>query len=257
GYGQTGPDWDRPVPGLIVQGMSGVMNSNGDASKGWAALPDLLAGLYAVQGILLALMARERTGRGQWVDISMLDGMISFLPYEAGLYFQTGRANGSRGSAHPALCPCEAFRASDGFFNLAVCSEKTWAAFCDAIERPDLLKDPRFKTNVERVQNRTELNKIVERIFAKKTKDEWLRSFEEKGVAAGPIYSLDQTMDQPQVKARDMLMCFPHKRADKIKLLGVPVKLSETPGIPQGSPPLLGEHTQEIFQSFGEEPPSY
>jgi formyl-CoA transferase/CoA:oxalate CoA-transferase len=257
GYGQTGPDRDRPGYDLVAQGLSGFMDltgpEEGDPHKVGTSVADLVAGLYAVQGILLALLARERTGKGQWVDVSLLDGLISLLTYQAGIFFASGKPPRRLGNRHPTICPYESFRASDGHFNLAVGNDKLWAEFCRAVERPDLQEDARFKTNADRVQHRDALTPLLEKLFAKRTQEEWIRLFDEHGVPAGPIYSLQKVFANPQVEARGMALTTEHKKAGKIRLLGLPVKLSETPGQPQGAPPLLGEHNEEIFRRFGDD----
>jgi crotonobetainyl-CoA:carnitine CoA-transferase CaiB-like acyl-CoA transferase len=260
GYGQTGPEKDRPGYDLVAQGLSGVMDvtgpAGGDPHKVGTSVADLVAGLYAVQGVLLAVIARERTGKGQMVDVALLDGLISLLTYQAGIFFASGQSPRRRGNQHPTICPYETFRASDGYFNVAVGSERLWETFCGAIEKAELAKDPRFKSNADRVQNRAELTEALEKLFAKRPQADWLALFDRHGVPAGPIYSVGQALGQPQALARAMVLGAEHKKAGKIRMLGIPVKLSETPGLPQGAPPTLGEHTEEIFRRFGDEPPA-
>jgi crotonobetainyl-CoA:carnitine CoA-transferase CaiB-like acyl-CoA transferase len=260
GYGQTGPEKDRPGYDLVAQGLSGVMDvtgpAGGDPHKVGTSVADLVAGLYAVQGVLLAVIARERTGKGQMVDVALLDGLISLLTYQAGIFFASGQSPRRRGNQHPTICPYETFRASDGYFNVAVGSERLWETFCGAIEKAELAKDPRFKSNADRVQNRAELTEALEKLFAKRPQADWLALFDRHGVPAGPIYSVGQALGQPQALARAMVLGAEHKKAGKIRMLGIPVKLSETPGLPQGAPPTLDEHTEEIFRRFGDEPPA-
>jgi crotonobetainyl-CoA:carnitine CoA-transferase CaiB-like acyl-CoA transferase len=257
GYGQTGPEQNRHGDDLVTQGLSGMMDLTGSPEgapyKVGTSLAALVAGLYAVQGILLALIARDRTGKGQSVDVSLLDGQISLLTYQAGIYFATGKAPTRRGNEHPTLCPYETFKAQDGYINIAVCNDKLWKEFCNIVGRTDLVEQNKFKTNSDRVQNRLELVTILEKIICQKPVNEWLVRFEEKGIPAGPILSLDKVLSQPQVMAREMLVETNHPKAGKIKMLGNPVKLSETPCDLTAPPPLLGEHTDEIIQKYADE----
>ncbi|HOW28160.1 MAG TPA: CoA transferase [Elusimicrobiota bacterium] len=256
GYGQTGPFKDKPGYDLVAQGMSGVMaltgETDGSPFKVGTSIADLVAGLYAMQGILLALVARERTGKGQRVDVSLLDGLVSLLSYQAGIYFATGQAPTRRGNQHPTICPYETLKASDGYFNVAVGNEKLWALFCKLIGEEALASDDRFKTNSDRVKNRPALLKILDGVLIKKKVQEWMTLFDKNGIPGGPILPLNEALTHPHVLAREMVLEGDHKKAGKIKMLGVPVKLSDTPARPDGVPPLLGEHTDEIFKKYSD-----
>lgn len=252
GYGHTGPWADRPGYDLAVQGQSGIMSLTGDPAgppyKTGTSLADLTAGLYATLGILLALQARHRTGRGQKVDVSLLDGQVSFLTYQAGIYFGTGKTPLRKGNQHPTIVPYETFKARDRYFNLAVGNDRLWAQFCDLLGRPDLKE--KFPTNPQRVEQHDKLLPILQDIFAGKTADEWLALLEKAGIPCGPIYSVAEVLEHPQVRAREMVVERPHPKLGKVRMTGVPIKLSETPGEAGAAPPLLGQHTEEILREL-------
>ena len=261
GFGQTGPEKFRPGYDLVVQGMGGIMDLTGDPNqppmKVGISQADLLSGIYAVQGILLALLAREKTGKGQKIDVSMLDGQVSLLTFQAGIYFTTGKTPKRKGNQHPTICPYETFETSDGYINIAIGNDKLWIQFCTLLNKisPDLFpanisSDPKFAANPERVQNRNELFPIINKIISQKTTDAWLKIFDEKGIPAGPILSLDKVLNHPQVLAREMVTEVKHPKTGKLKLTGIPVKLSETAGAIRTPPPLLGEHTEDVLKNI-------
>jgi crotonobetainyl-CoA:carnitine CoA-transferase CaiB-like acyl-CoA transferase len=253
GYGHTGPWADRPGYDLAVQGQSGIMSLTGDPDgppyKTGTSLADITAGIYATLGILLALQARQRTGRGQKVDVSLLDGQVSFLTYQAGIYFGTGKTPMRKGNQHPTIVPYETFKARDRYFNLAIGNDRLWVQFCDLLGRQELQE--KFPTNPVRVEKHDELYPVLQEIFAGKTADEWLAIFEKAGLPCGPIYSVAEALEHPQVKAREMVIERPHPKLGKVKLTGVPIKLSETPGEAGPAPPLHGQHTEEILRELG------
>jgi crotonobetainyl-CoA:carnitine CoA-transferase CaiB-like acyl-CoA transferase len=253
GYGHTGPWADRPGYDLAVQGQSGIMSLTGDPNgppyKTGTSLADITAGIYATMGILLALQARHRTGRGQKVDVSLLDGQVSFLTYQAGIYFGTGKTPTRKGNQHPTIVPYETFKARDRYFNLAVGNDRLWAQFCDLLSRQDLKE--KFPTNPVRVERHDELFPVLQDIFAGKTADEWLALFEKAGIPCGPIYSVAEVLEHPQIRAREMVVERPHPKLGKVKMTGVPVKLSDTPGEAGAAPPLHGQHTEEILRELG------
>ena len=201
------------------------------------AVADICAGMFAAYAVLAALRARDRTGRGQWVDASMLDGQVAWMTYMAANYFATGSDPERVGSAHMNLVPYQPFRTRDGFVNVAVGSEGLWQRFCDALELP-LVADPRFATNADRVAHRRELLDLLEPIFATRTTAEWVSRLLERGVPAGPISRMHEVMEDPQVLARGMVVEVDHPRAGRIRVNGVPVKLSETPGDVRTPPPV-------------------
>ncbi|MBA7604441.1 Acetyl-CoA:oxalate CoA-transferase [subsurface metagenome] len=251
GFGQTGPEKRRPGYDLSIQGMGGIMSLTGDPSgppyKVGTSIADILAGIYTCQGILLALIARSKTGKGQLVDISLLDCQVSLLTYQAGIYFATGSVPRRIGNQHPTICPYETFKASDGYINIAVGNNKLWHKFCDLLGLDETENDPRFSSNPKRVENRDELFTIIEKIISAKKSTEWLKLFDEEEIPAGPILTVDKTVNHPQVQAREMVADITHPKAGQIKLTGIPVKLSDTPGSIENPPPLLGQHTDEIL----------
>ncbi|HUK83423.1 MAG TPA: CoA transferase, partial [Verrucomicrobiae bacterium] len=255
GYGHTGPWADRPGYDLAVQGQSGIMSLTGDPGgspyKTGTSLADVTAGIYATLGILLALQARQSTGRGQKVDVSLLDGQVSLLTYQAGIYFGTGESPTRKGNQHPTIVPYETFKAGDRYFNLAVGNDRLWQQFCDLLDRPDLKMHEKFATNPLRVSNHDELFPILQAIFSEKSAEEWLALFDKAGIPSGPIYTVAEVLNHPQVRARDMVVERPHPKLGKVKMTGVPIKLSETPGEAGTAPPLLGQHTEELLRELG------
>jgi crotonobetainyl-CoA:carnitine CoA-transferase CaiB-like acyl-CoA transferase len=255
GYGHTGPWAERPGYDLAIQGQSGIMSLTGDLDgapyKTGTSLADITAGIYATLGILLALQARQRTGKGQKVDVSLLDGQVSFLTYQAGIYFGTGKSPSRKGNQHPTIVPYETFKASDRYFNLAVGNDRLWGQFCDLLGQPDLKTHEKFATNPKRVENHEHLYPVLQKIFAEKTADEWLAFFEKNGIPCGPIFSVGEVLEHPQVRAREMVIERPHPKLKSVKMTGVPVKLSDTPGIAGNAPPLLGQDTLSVLRELG------
>jgi crotonobetainyl-CoA:carnitine CoA-transferase CaiB-like acyl-CoA transferase len=255
GFGQTGPYSGRPGFDQVGQGMSGFMSITGQEPTGptraGIALADLYCAMTACRGILYALVARERTGRGQDVYVSILDAMVSLLTWSAGMYFETGIPPGVAGNHHPLSSPFGVYQAKDGPFNLCAGNEAIWRRLCDAIGRPDLPRDPRFATNNDRVANRAALNPILTEVFRSRTAAEWVQYLNEKGVACGPIYDLAEVFHDPQVLHNQMLVQRPHPVHGTVNLIGIPIKLSETPGDIRLAPPLLGEHADAVLQEAG------
>jgi formyl-CoA transferase/CoA:oxalate CoA-transferase len=255
GFGQDGPYRERVAYDLILQGMGGLMGTTGEEGgspvKVGVAVTDIAAGMFAAYGVLVALRARDRTGRGQLVDASMLDSQVAWMTYQAGYYFATRENPRRLGSAHPSLVPYQAFRTRDGYVNVAVGSESIWARFVQVIGAPELAEDPRFRTNPERVRHRDVLLPLLEPIFERKSTAEWSAAFEAAGVPAGPIYLLSDLFSDPQVRHRNLVVEMDHPKAGRIMQTGIPIKLSETPGGLVSPPPLLGEHTDGILTELG------
>ncbi len=257
GFGQDGPLRERVAYDLIVQGMGGLMGMTGEEGgppvKVGVAITDICAGMFAAFGIMAALRVRDRTGAGQWVDAAMLDGQIAWLTSQAGAFFATGENPRRLGSAHPSIVPYQAFRAADGYLNVAVGSEAIWERFCTALGRPDLASDLRFRTNPDRVHHRDALVELLQGIFAAKPTAHWRSVLDEAGVPNGPIYLLSDLFNDPQAKHRDMVVEVDHPRLGRLRQTGLPVRLRETPGSIRTPPPLLGEHTETILGELGYE----
>ena len=255
GFGSTGPYSHRPGFDQVGQGTSGFMSITGQEPTGptraGIALADLTCATTACRGILLALLARERTGRGQEVHVAIVDAMVALLTWSAGMYFETGTPPGVAGNHHPLASPFGVYFAKDGPFNLCSGNEVMWERLCEALGHPELLQDPRFRTNNDRVAHREELNPILNAAFQARTRAEWVAFLNEREVACGPIYNLAEVFQDPQILHQQMLVEMPHPVHGRVKLLGMPVKLSETPGAFRLAPPLLGEHTDEVLRELG------
>jgi crotonobetainyl-CoA:carnitine CoA-transferase CaiB-like acyl-CoA transferase len=251
GFGHSGPLRERAGYDAVLQGEAGIMSLTGppDACgyKVGVAIADLAAGLFAAQGTLLALYARERTGRGQHVDIAMLDSVAALLTYQAGIYFVTGAPPERHGNAHPTVAPYETFQVADGEVVLAAGNDELWRRFCRVAGLDTYAGDPRFATNRDRVRNYGVLRPIVADAFLKRTRAEWLEVLNDAGIPAGPVRNLQEVLTDEQLLAREMVHVLQHSSAGPVQVLGVPVKLSATPGAVRRAPPALGEHTEEIL----------
>ncbi len=255
GFGQTGPYRDRPGYDVIAQGESGMMDltgfPDGPPAKLGASLADVVAGLYAFNGICLALLARHKTGRGQLVDVSLLDGMVSTLTYHALIYLSTGRSPKRAGTRHPSIVPYECFQAKDGFVNIAVTNQKQWENFCQILGFAELAHDERFESMKARLANYSELRPRIEQIVAKQTRAEIIAAMAEVGIPAGPINSVAEILEDPHIHARQMVAELTHPEYGPLKVLGIPVKLSETPGAVEKAPPKFGEHNPDVLKMIG------
>lgn len=257
-YGLDGPMAATPGYDLIVQGVGGIMSVTGEADgrplKVGVAEADIIGGLISAFTILAALFERDCPGgtphrsEGRHLDVSLLDGQISLLGYHLVNYLLTGRAPRPAGNALPYIVPYQAFRTATFEINVAVNNDRLWQSFCQAIERDDLARDPRFATNPQRVRERETLIPILEAAFLQRGGGEWLERLQGRGVPCGPINSMDRVADDPQVRARDMLMEIEHPLG-KIAVPGVPWRLErDTAGEPPLPPPMLGQHTSEVLR---------
>jgi crotonobetainyl-CoA:carnitine CoA-transferase CaiB-like acyl-CoA transferase len=255
GFGQTGPYAKKPGYDVIAQGMGGLMGVTGEPGRAPVkvgySIADVGAGMWAAFGIMNALWARQRTGVGQWVDASLIETMISWQTYIAGNYFASNENPKPMGGAHPNIVPYQVFEASDGYFNLAVGNDSLWKTFCTAMELTELIDHPDYATNSKRIENRDKLIPYLEEIFKKKTVKDWVDLMDKVQVPAGPVYTIAEVYQDPHVLAREMLVEVDHPTAGKVKMTGIPVKLSGTPGTIETPPPLLGEHTEEILTGLG------
>ena len=253
GYGQTGPHAHLPGYDAVIQGEAGIMDMtgfpDGEPTRVGVAITDYLAGLYAMQGILLALMDRERSGEGQHVDIALFDAMLSVMRLPLGMLLATGANPTRAGNDHLSIAPYEPLHAKDGSIIVAVANPRLWRRFCDAIERPELYDDPRFTSNSDRVANRHILKQELEAIFARHTVDELTARLRAQNIPCGRVRSLREALDHPQVAARGTLMA-QRRPEGVVETLAPVVKLSRTPADVRLPPPALGEHTKEILEQL-------
>ncbi|MEX0801607.1 MAG: CaiB/BaiF CoA-transferase family protein [Dehalococcoidia bacterium] len=256
GFGQTGPDRLRPALDIVVQGMGGIMSITGEPGgppvRPGISLGDIAAGLYTAIGILTALHERESSGRGQMVDISMLDCQVAIQENAFMRYFATGETPGPIGTRHPAATPFQAFPTKDGWIVLALSwgVPNQWELLCATIGRADLIDDPRFDTPGLRTEHHADLEPALNEALRQRTTGEWLREFDAIGLPCGPLNDIPQAAEHPQVKARGMLVDVEHPSGFSLKVADTPVKLSRTPGGIHGPPPALGEHTDEVLRSL-------
>ena len=255
GYGQTGPSADLPGYDAVAQAVSGMMSVTGEPDgepvRSGTSSADVGAGMWAVIGILAALHARETSGQGQLVDVSLLDGQLAWLTYVAGKYFATGVTPGRHGSAHESLTPYQVFPTADAPLMVAVGSDGLWRRFTSATGLDELADDPRYATNPDRVRNRDTLIPLITETLAVKGCAEWTDLLNAAGVPAGPVNTVPAALAQPQVAAREMVVEVEHPVAGTLKMLGSPLKLSAQPTSIRRPPPVLGEHTDEILAEAG------
>ena len=254
GFGQTGPYSTRGAYDMIIQAMGGIVSITGEPGRPpvrvGASIGDMTAAMYTVIGILSALHHRERTGEGQLVDVAMLDCQVAILENAIARYLSTGQVPQPLGSRHPSFTPFETFETQDGYVVLAIGNNNLWAKFCSEIECPRLIDDERFKTNALRTEHYDELRPILANIMKKRTTDQWVEEMEKVGIPCGPINTIDKVVQQPQVQAREMIVEVEHQIAGKVKMAGVPIKLSDTPGKIEDPAPDLGEHTSEVLSGL-------
>jgi crotonobetainyl-CoA:carnitine CoA-transferase CaiB-like acyl-CoA transferase len=258
GYGHSGPKAGAPGYDVIAQGESGTMSLTGDPGGEPMRFPtpmaDMTTGLYATIGILAALQARHQTGKGQLLDLSLLESQVSWLTNLVPAYLLTGQDPRRIGNAHPMLVPYRAYQARDKAFNVGVGTDNLWQRFCQAIGRPDLEQDQRFTKNGDRVRNRADLEPILDAHFAEKDAEEWLESLKAVRVPCGPVNSLPEILADEHFLARGGLVKLAHPRVGDLAMLANPIHLSETPPVYERHPPLLGEHTREILGELGYTP---
>ena len=252
GFGQSGPRRREPGYDAVMQGEGGLMSitgaEDGPAYRLGVAIVDVVSGMFAAYGVAVALLARERTGRGQLVDVGMLDAAAAVLTYQAGSYFATGRAPGRLGNRHPSIAPYESLEAADGELVVAAGNDQLWRALCGVLGLGALADDPRFRTNADRVAARGALRPLlVERLRTRPVAD-WLTQLKAAGVPCGGVRDLEQVFSDPQIVERAMVVALDHPIAGAIRQLGVPVKLDGTPGMVRTPPPALGQHTDAVLR---------
>ena len=254
GFGQTGPLHDKPGYDFMIQAMGGLMSITGEPEgepmKVGVAVADLFAGQNAVIAILAALQARTQTGRGQHLDISLFDSQIGMLANVASNYLISGSLPKRYGNAHANIVPYQSFQASDAWIVIAVGNDKQFARLCEMIGKSELAQDSRFVINPGRVEHRDELITLLKPIFLEKTASEWLSALDGAGIPCGRINTLDKVFAEPQVEAREMLIHTEHPEIGDLRLVGSPLKFSDTPVDYKLPPPRLGEHTEEILREL-------
>ncbi|MDW7740116.1 MAG: CoA transferase [Bacillota bacterium] len=255
GYGHNSPYREKPSFDVMIQGEAGLMSitgfPDGPPQRVGVAIADILGGFHAVEGILLSLLVHRKTGKGQFIDVSLMDSIIAILTYQAGNFLATGQAPQRVGNRHPMITPYENFETKDGYVIFAVGNQRLWESFVKVLNRTDLNGDPRFSDMKGRNQHPAELKEILEEITRQKTTEEWVNIMEQAGVPCGRIRTIDQVLTDPHVEVREMVIEKEHPTAGMIKLTGVPTKLSLTPGEVYLAPPTLGQHTREILAGMG------
>ncbi len=250
-FGNTGPYRDRPGYDLIVQAMSGGMSITGEpgGSPVRAGIPlgDLVGGLLAVHGVLAAYIHRQKTGEGQRIEVSLLDGQVYLLTYVAQYYFHSGNIPGPIGSGHQSLVPYQAFKTKDIYIVIVAHQDHHFKALCEAIGKPEWAQDPRFATRKARLENKSILIPMMEEYLQTRPGDEWLELIHKAGVPAGPINTIDRVLSDPQVLAREMIKEIEGPHGERIKIIGHPLKMEKTPVEIFTRPPFLGEHTREVL----------
>lgn len=258
-YGQGGPYRDRPGYDMVLSAVGGLMwitgERDGPPCKVGVAITDVLTGVYASGAITSALLWRERSGQGQYLDISLLDAQVSGLANIASNYLVAGKEAQRWGTAHESIVPYQVFQTKDRPISIAAANQKLWINFCKVIGKEEWLNDPRFESNPKRVENRGVLLPLIEELFALKTCDEWMELLVSAAVPCGPVNDMEHLFADPQVRHRDMVAEVPHPTIGTLRLAGIPIKYSETPGSIRLHPPLLGQHTDEVLKQVLDCPP--
>jgi len=258
GFGQTGPYREHPGYDFMIQGMGGMMSVTGEPDgapgggpqRAGVPIADIITGMYASIAVCAALAHRAQSGKGQHLDLALLDSQIALLAYQNTNYFATGKPPRRIGNLHPNIVPYQPFRASDGEVILACGNDNLYRKFCDAAGCPQLALDPRFATNGKRVENRAELTRLLGEIFRQRTKKEWVELLEAAGVPNGPINDIAQVFAEPQVVARGVKIEVAHPAAGKLPMVASPMRFSGTPLEHKTPPPLLGQHTEEVLSAL-------
>jgi formyl-CoA transferase len=255
GYGQTGPDAAKGGFDLVAQGVSGLMSITGEPGgppvKIGVPVTDLGAALFALGAILAALYHRTRTGRGQYIDTSLVDAGVAMSVWEATEYFGGQTVPGPMGTAHRMSAPYQAVRCADGYITLAAANDRLFQRLCQLLDRPEWLNDPRYASDTARVRNREPLARAIEEVTVQRPRIHWIRLFESNGLPCGPINNYEQVFADPQIRARGLVVDTDHPRLGKIRALGAPVKMSLTPAVVGRRAPLLGEHTEDVLRELG------
>ena len=255
GYGQTGPRRHEPGYDAVMQAEGGLMSITGERDgppyRLGVAITDIVSGLFAAQGVLAALLARATTGRGQRVDIGMLDATTALLTYQAGAYFVSGEVPMRMGNRHPTITPYESYETADGDLVIAGGNDDIWRRLCKALGLDELPDDPRFLTNKDRVAHRSDLRPIFDRVIKTRSRAEWVERLMKAGVPCGSVREISEVLADPQIAARGMVAEVDHPTVGKARVIGSPLKLSETPSSVRTAPPTLGQHTDAVLTEIG------
>lgn len=254
-FGQTGPWRERSGYDLLIQGMSGIMSVTGEEGRQPAkvGLPmtDLITAMWAAFGTMTALYNRERTGEGEYIDLGMLEATLPWLTKQAGMAF-AGEETKRMGTKDPVLAPYQTFETKDGYLNVCILNEKLWGELCEALDRPDLLEDERFELNADRVEHADELEAEIERTLGQRTTEEWIEIIaEDAGVPAGPVYEVEEALNNPQIDARGTVTEIEHPELGEIPVIEHPLRYDRAESGFDLPPPLLGEHNREVFRDLG------
>ncbi|MGH7389060.1 MAG: CaiB/BaiF CoA transferase family protein [Candidatus Rokuibacteriota bacterium] len=254
GFGQTGPYAERPGYDQIAQGMGGLMSVTGLPGQGpvrvGIPVADLTSGLFLAQGILVALIEREKSGRGQWVHTSLLQAMVTMLDFQAARWLVDGEIPPQAGNDHPTGIPTGVFTTADGHINIAASGQVMYRRLCEAIGAPELIDDPRFKTLADRSKNRKAMNAALDQVLVSRTSAEWIELLNKAGVPTGPIYNVKQVFEDPHVKTLGLAQPVSHAERGEIRVQGLPATLSRTPGSIRQPAPTHGEHTDEVLREL-------
>lgn len=254
GYGYTGPYRYLPGYDFIIQAQGGLMSitgpEGGEPYKVGVAIADITAGLFACNAILAALFEHQRSGKGQRIDISLLDSQVAWLANVGSNYLISGEKPIRYGNAHPNIVPYQTFKASDGYFALGIGNDNQWRQFCEKAGKKEWAEDTRFQSNANRVKNRMNLIPLLDELFGQCEICHWLSILEAIGVPCGPINSIDQTLEDAQVRAREMVIDVPHSSAGSIRMVASPLKIPTAPPVVRLPPPMLGEHTEQILDEL-------
>lgn len=258
GFGASGPMADQRANDVAIQAYSGGMSITGEPGGGpvkmGISVADIGAGMFATIGVLMALEARHRTGRGQRIDTSLLEGQMAMLSYHVAAYYASGRAPSAMGSAAQGLVPYQAFEASDGWMVVAVFTDRMWRDLCEVVSRPEWARDPQFESAAMRKQNRDLIVPVLQETFRQRPFADWHGRFTRVGIPCTPVNTIDQVVRAEQVRARDLVVEVAHPSAGSLHLAGLPIKLAETPGAVGRPPPRLGEHTRAVLAAAGYSP---
>ncbi|HWR31241.1 MAG TPA: CoA transferase [Negativicutes bacterium] len=254
GFGHSGPYQYKPAYDIIVQAMGGIMSitgpEGGEPTRVGASVGDIIAGMFTAYGVMMALYHREKTGEGQKVDVGMLDCQVAVLENAIARYVTSGSVPVPLGNRHPSITPFSAFTAKDGHIIVGAGNDRLWIKLCNILGKPELLTDPRFDTNSNRTVHVKELSAILNAVFVGKTINEWMDVLETAELPCAPINTVEKIINDPQIKARNMIVEVEHPVAGHLKMAGVPVKMSLTPGAVERPAPLLGQHTAELLKEI-------